>query len=125
MFLQLFSVLRKTSKAIHITHAKQLNHNCLACARRLKCLEKRCKDTKNQPLTQTFRIFFDSFLLIRFHLCSGPARSYPFRPVHVTAKKIGGCLATSPDVGLCPDRPDWIIAYRTTSLRTVLPALTT
>jgi len=48
-------------RATHITHAKRLLTNRLARDEASCCLLLRCKDTKNQCLTQTFYKIYDFF----------------------------------------------------------------
>lgn len=69
VFILIFTVVffaNTWHSSMHNMHAKQLHTNHLACIRRHKCLEKRCKDTKNQSLTQTFLNFFTFLSLFLF-----------------------------------------------------------
>lgn len=64
-------------RVTHITHAKRLLTNRLARAEASCRLLLRCKDTKNQCLTQTFYKIYDFFAF--FHiLINIPAHPAPY-----------------------------------------------
>lgn len=106
-------------RATHTTHTKRLLTNRLARAEASCRLLLRCKDTKNQCLTQTFYKIYDFFALIHIliNILAIPA------PDCTEPKKGGRGISAPPGQISQPVLPASI--YLTITFLTVLPAFTT